>query len=221
LTYNNHVNISGLLPFTKYYYLPYNPDNTAAPGTPYTFTTARLAGDMTPYTMGVVVDMGTFGALGLSTVVGTGAANPLKVNEQTTIASLQEMKDSYEFMVHAGDIAYADYWLKEEIQNYLPTTTTAQGAAVYESILNAFFDELVNITSVKPYVFCLFILLSTIYQEFSNLTCHSDTWLMRETTKQIATTVAPPTRLPAWHTLQPSARPDRQTLPATSITGVS
>jgi len=99
--------------------------------------------------VGVVVDMGTFGALGLSTVVGTGAANPLRVNEQTTIASLAEMIDNYEFMVHAGDMAYADYWLKEEIQSYLPNTTTAQGAVVYESILNAFFDELVNITSAK------------------------------------------------------------------------
>jgi hypothetical protein len=97
--------------------------------------------------------MGTFGALGLSDVVGSGAANPLGVNEQTTIAALTEMIDNYEFMIHAGDIAYADYWLKEEIQGYLPTTTTEQGAAVYESILNAFFDELVNITSQKALVF--------------------------------------------------------------------
>lgn len=102
--------------------------------------------------MGIVVDMGTFGALGLSTVVGTGAANPLQVNEQTTIAAMTEMKDSYEFMVHAGDIAYADYWLKEQIQGYLPTTTSAQGAQVYEAILNAFYDELNDITSAKAQV---------------------------------------------------------------------
>jgi hypothetical protein len=82
-------------------------------------------------------------------VVGTGAANPLAVNEQTTIAALTEMIDNYEFVVHAGDIAYADYWLKEEIQAYLPNTTTDQGAVVYESILNAFFDEMVGITSSK------------------------------------------------------------------------
>lgn len=174
LTYNNHVNISGLLPFTKYYYLPYDPNVTATPGTPYSFTTARLAGDSTPYTMGVVVDMGTFGALGLSTVVGTGAANPLRVNEQTTIASLEEMRDSYEFMVHAGDIAYADYWLKEEIQNYLPTTTLEQGAVVYESILNAFFDELINITSVKPCVIFLALLPIFDYQR-----CFDANWHFR------------------------------------------
>lgn len=145
LTYNNHVNITGLSPYTTYYYLPQYSNAT----TPYTFTTARAAGDTTPYTVGVVVDMGTFGVLGLSDVVGAGASNPLRVNEQTTIAALTEMIDNYEFMVHAGDISYADYWLKEEIQNYLPTTTTAQGAAVYESILNAFFDEMEGITSQK------------------------------------------------------------------------
>jgi hypothetical protein len=100
----------------------------------------------------VVVDLGTFGALGLSTVVGTGAANPLAVNEQTTITALTETINDYEFMVHAGDIANADYWLKEEIQNYLPTTTTAQGATVYESILNAFFDEMEPITQQKALV---------------------------------------------------------------------
>ena len=140
------MNITGLSPYTTYYYLPQYSNAT----TPYTFTTARSAGDPTPYTVGVVVDMGTFGALGLSDVTGTGGSNPLGVNEQTTIAALAEMIDDYEFMVHAGDIAYADYWLKEEIQNYLPNTTTAQGAVVYESILNAFFDEMIGITSVKP-----------------------------------------------------------------------
>lgn len=145
LTYNNHVNITGLLPFTTYYYLPQHSNAT----TPYSFTTARVAGDSSPYTVGVVIDLGTMGALGLSDVVGAGAANPLRVNEQTTITAVAEMIDNYEFMVHAGDIAYADYWLKEEIQNYLPTTTSEQGAAVYESILNAFYDEMVGITSKK------------------------------------------------------------------------
>ena len=40
LTWNNHVNITGLLPFTTYYYLPENSNTT----TPYSFTTARAAG---------------------------------------------------------------------------------------------------------------------------------------------------------------------------------
>jgi hypothetical protein len=43
--------------------------------------------------------MGTFGVLGLSDHVGTGAKNPLRVNEQTTIAALQQTLDNYEFLV--------------------------------------------------------------------------------------------------------------------------
>lgn len=52
----------------------------------------------------------------------------------------------------AGDIAYADYWLKEEIQDFLPNTSIADGFHVYESLLNQFFDEMTPITSQKPYM---------------------------------------------------------------------
>ena len=52
----------------------------------------------------------------------------------------------------AGDIAYADYWLKEEIQGFLPNTTIAEGFNVYESILNDFYDELTSVTAYKPYM---------------------------------------------------------------------
>lgn len=101
--------------------------------------------------MGIVVDMGTFGVLGLSDHVGTGAANPLRVNEQTTITAITQKLGDYEFMVHAGDISYSDYWLKEEIGGYLPNTT-AQGPLLYEQILNAFYDELAPITEAKAYM---------------------------------------------------------------------
>lgn len=147
LTYNNHVNITGLTAYTTYYYLPQYSNAT----TPYSFTTARAAGDETPFTVGVVVDMGTFGAYGLSSDGGE-ATHPLALNEQTTIAALKSMIDTYEFMVHAGDMAYADYWLKEEIHGYLPPTTMEEGAVVYESILNAFFDQLEPISRAKAYM---------------------------------------------------------------------
>lgn len=52
----------------------------------------------------------------------------------------------------AGDIAYADYWLKEEIQGFLPNTTIADGYKVYESILNDFYDEMTAVTTSKPYM---------------------------------------------------------------------
>jgi hypothetical protein len=52
----------------------------------------------------------------------------------------------------AGDIAYADAWLKEEIQGYLPNTTIANGYTVYERILNDFYDEMTVVTADRPYM---------------------------------------------------------------------
>jgi len=53
---------------------------------------------------------------------------------------------------HPGDIAYADYWLKEEVQGFLPNTSVADGFHVYESLLNQFYDEMTPITSQRPYM---------------------------------------------------------------------
>jgi len=78
-TYNNHVEITGLQPDTLYYYQPQNSNSSQ----PYTFKTSRPAGDMTPYTIAVVVDLGTMGPEGLTTYVGNGAANPLLPGEKT------------------------------------------------------------------------------------------------------------------------------------------
>jgi len=55
-------------------------------------------------------------------------------------------------MLLAADITYADYWLKEEIQGFLPNTTIADGFKVYESLLNQFYDKMTPITSQKPYM---------------------------------------------------------------------
>ncbi|OCK83642.1 Metallo-dependent phosphatase [Lepidopterella palustris CBS 459.81] len=145
-TYNNHVLVNHLEPDTLYYYLP------QCATTPSTFRTSRKRGDGKPYTFAVVVDLGTMGPDGLSTTTGKGAANPLKPGEINTIQSLAQYKSGFDFLWHPGDIAYADAWLKEEIGGYLPKTTTAGGAAVYERILNDFYDEMTVVTSEKPYM---------------------------------------------------------------------
>lgn len=154
LTYNNHVKITGLDPDTTYYYVPVGllTDNTTS--LPYTFRTSRPAGDKTPYAIAVVVDMGTMGPQGLTTKAGKGVAstNVLQSSQNNTIQSLTEVVDEFEFLWHPGDIAYADYWLKEEIQGFLPNTTIAEGYKVYESILNDFYDEMTPVTTKKPYM---------------------------------------------------------------------
>ena len=48
----------------------------------------------------MVGDMGTMGPDGLSTTVGTGAANPLAPGAKTTIDSLNELKSTFDFVWH-------------------------------------------------------------------------------------------------------------------------
>lgn len=109
LTYNNHVKITGLQPDTVYWYLPDNIlANETAPG-PYTFKTAKPAGDSDPYTIAFVCDLGTMGPEGLSDTSGTGVDSNsiLKPGEQNTIQSLASSLDTFDFLVHPGDLAYA------------------------------------------------------------------------------------------------------------------
>ena len=102
LTYNNHVKITGLKPDTTYYYVPVGllKDNTTT--LPYKFRTSRPAGDGTPYSVAVVVDMGTMGPQGLTTSAGKGVAatNLLGPKDKNTIQSLTSALDSYEFLWH-------------------------------------------------------------------------------------------------------------------------
>jgi hypothetical protein len=147
LTYNNHVKITGLIPDTTYYYMPQDLLEDEFTRSPYTFRTSREAGDMTPHSIAIVADMGTFGPEGLST---TGPAH-LAEGEQTTIDSLVQNMD-FDFLFHPGDIAYADYWLKEAVQKFLDVTIDMEsGYKAYESILDGFYNQMTPITTLKPY----------------------------------------------------------------------
>ncbi len=95
-TYNNHVKITGLEPGTKYYYLPEYSNTTI----PYSFTTSRVAGDQTPFTVAYVADLGLIGPDGLSTTVGVGAANPLGPHDHTTIQILEQNMPLFDFLWH-------------------------------------------------------------------------------------------------------------------------
>jgi hypothetical protein len=102
LTFNNHVKISGLLPDTTYYYLPEHLINNPDLIGPFTFKTSRIAGDTTPYSIAVVVDMGAMGSEGLTTTAGTGTApqDILMPGEQNTIQSLTALVETYDFVIH-------------------------------------------------------------------------------------------------------------------------
>lgn len=143
-TWNNHVQITGLESGTTYYYQVENDSEV------YSFSTAKSPGTNEEFSFAVVIDLGTMGDLGLSD--HGPEDNILAVGEQNTMQSLQDLIDEYEFVLHPGDIAYADYWLKEEYQGYLGNITLSTGYQVYEQILNAFFDGMRPITANKPYM---------------------------------------------------------------------
>lgn len=104
LVYANHVTLEGLEPDTLYYYLPLplicNSDSQITP--PFTFRTSRTPGDMTPYSVAVVIDLGTMGHNGLTTYAGQGVSpnNILQPGEQNTIQSLDAVKDDFDFIFH-------------------------------------------------------------------------------------------------------------------------
>ncbi|VVT48656.1 uncharacterized protein SAPINGB_P001886 [Magnusiomyces paraingens] len=149
-TYSNHVKLSGLEPNTTYYYQVSNsPDGFPV----YSFTTPPLSktNSFEPFKFAVAVDLGTMGPLGLSETTGKGDGGVLLPGERNTIKALADNKDEFEFMWHPGDIAYADYWLKEELHGYLAKNIST-GYQVYESILNQFYDDISSIASYKPYM---------------------------------------------------------------------
>ena len=54
-------------------------------------------------------------------------------------------------MLFRSDIAYADAWLKEEKAGYIPLNKT-DGGAEYDKILNQFYNQTEEISSIKPYM---------------------------------------------------------------------
>lgn len=121
-----------LLPFTTYYY---SVSNSFANQT-YQFKTARIEGDRSPHTVAMVADMGTFGSLGLS--FNEKYLPALAPGETITIQRLSITLDQFDFLLHLGDFAYSDYWLKEELLGYL-TFDLSTGPQVYEQINEEFY----------------------------------------------------------------------------------
>ncbi|CEQ43121.1 SPOSA6832_05014 [Sporobolomyces salmonicolor] len=162
-TYDNHVALTGLKPATKYYYKGKSLFCIAL----YSFTTSRAAGDMTPFTLASFADLGLMGMDGLSTKVGPISGEEttaLGANDTNTIQSLLELKDSYEFMHHYGDIAWGgNLRTLRNGQRLNPANSGTSGYPVYnESFLEQFFDQMQPVTAEKPWsVAILLVFMST------------------------------------------------------------
>lgn len=151
-TWSSSVKLEGLKPGTTYYYKIDSTNSTVD-----SFKTARAAGDHTPYTIALVVDMGVFGPDGLSfqeeTWLGVPIKDSLTIGDHTTIDDLYDTRDTFDFVVHPGDFAYADHWLDEVEDGVINATTyysVNTSGETYEGLNEQFWNQYGKITKLKP-----------------------------------------------------------------------
>lgn len=139
VTYDNHVTVSGLNPFTKYYYKVSGQSSDFDPvAQEFYFTAARPAGDHTEYSIAALADLG----------IVTGNVFTKQIPD--TFNSILGARSQYEFVWHSGDFGYADDWLWEELTFVYPANIN--GAEAYTNIMNAYYDQFVNVTKNSIYM---------------------------------------------------------------------
>lgn len=133
--WHSSVELTGLSSSTQYFYQIQSSNSSIG-----SFTSGRVAGDKTPFNFAVAIDVGLFGADGFS-----DASNTSPSGEHPSVERLLALSESYEFVVHPGDFAYADDW-------YLNPNDLFAGPDSYEAILEQFYDQLSPVSSSKAYM---------------------------------------------------------------------
>jgi hypothetical protein len=143
-TYNNAVVLSNLEPATTYYYQILSTNSSVEH-----FTSPRVAGDDTPFTFSLVVDLGVYGEDGYTIGQDNSKRDTIPTIQpelnHTTIGRLAATVNDYELVIHPGDFAYADDWY-ENLDNLF------DGEAAYQAILENFYDQLAPIAGRKAYM---------------------------------------------------------------------
>lgn len=145
-TWSNTVVLPSLTPATTYFYKIVSTNSSVE-----TFFSPRTPGDKTPFTTSVVIDLGVYGADGYTVDAEGDPASRLSIpsvepsSNHTTITRLMETYDSFEWVLHPGDLGYADDW-------YLTATNADDGTNAYEAIIEQFYDQLAPIAGGKAYM---------------------------------------------------------------------
>lgn len=143
-TWSNTVILSGLAAGQTYYYKIVSTNSTVE-----SFMSPRAPGDRTPFTTSVVIDLGVYGQNGYTIKGDNSKRDQIPTIDpalnHTTIGRLAENFNDYEWVMHPGDLAYADDWILN-IDNLL------DGANTYEAITENFYNQLSPIASRKPYM---------------------------------------------------------------------
>jgi hypothetical protein len=133
-----------LKPGTTYYYKIGSTNSSVEH-----FFSPRVPGDKTPFSVVCTPDLGVYGADGF-TIMGDQTKRDMIPQidpslNHSTIDRLAQTVDDYEFVLHPGDLAYADDWF-EKPKNVL------DGKNAFEAILEQFYTQLAPIAGRKPYM---------------------------------------------------------------------
>ncbi|KAK3371546.1 Metallo-dependent phosphatase-like protein [Lasiosphaeria ovina] len=143
-TWSNVVTVSGLTPAATYYYKIVSTNSTVGH-----FFSPRLPGDKTPFQMNAVIDLGVYGRDGYTIKADKRRRDDIPAVDpslnHTTIHRLAQTINDYEFIVHPGDIGYADDWI-------LKAHNWFDGKDGYQAITEDFFNQLAPIAGRKPYM---------------------------------------------------------------------
>ncbi|KAK5628015.1 hypothetical protein RRF57_003730 [Xylaria bambusicola] len=139
-TWGNTVTLTDLTPGTTYYY-----KITSTNSTVEHFLSPRSAGDTGAFSFNAVIDLGVYGADGYTIKQNKAKRDTIPQIDpslnHTTIGRLANTIDDYEFVVHPGDLAYADDWL-------LKPKNLFDGTHAYAAILEQFYGQLAPISSL-------------------------------------------------------------------------
>ncbi|KAI1126508.1 purple acid phosphatase-like protein [Nemania abortiva] len=143
-TWGNTVTLSGLSPGTTYYY-----KITSTNSTVEHFVSPRPAGDTGAFSFNAVIDLGVYGADGYTIKADNAKRDTIPLIDpslnHTTIGRLANTIDDYEFVLHPGDLGYADDWL-------LKPKNLFDGVDAYAAIVEQFYGQLAPISGRKPYM---------------------------------------------------------------------
>ncbi|UKZ72479.1 hypothetical protein TrVFT333_000108 [Trichoderma virens FT-333] len=143
-TWSNVVTINNLSPATTYYYKIVSTNSSVDH-----FFSPRVAGDKTPFSINAIIDLGVVGPDGYTIQNDQTKRDTIPTIDpslnHTTIQRLAQTVDDYEFVIHPGDLAYADDWI-ETPKNIF------DGTNAYQAILEQFYAQLAPISGRKPYM---------------------------------------------------------------------
>jgi acid phosphatase type 7 len=143
-TWGNAVTLPGLSPGTTYYYKIVSTNSSVEH-----FLSPRPAGDTGAFSFTAVIDLGVYGADGYTIKTNNAKRDTIPqvapALNHTTIGRLANTIDDYEFVLHPGDLAYADDWL-------LSPKNLLDGKNAYAAIIEQFYAQLAPIAGRKPYM---------------------------------------------------------------------